>query len=809
MNASDLKLRNQLAVEPELRKKIPYASHIDKHTVVTDGGDYLRIIRLQGASFDSADDEQVNIWHEQLNNLWRSIADTRLSIWTHLVRRDADEYPEGKYPPGFAADFNDKYRDRVAGELLQINELYITLVYRPVTSAIGRKFVDFLKTRNHEAAREDRRAALDDLQKKTTETLSALDRYDPEMLGIYEQNKILFSSTLEFLAFLHNGTWHPMPIKRQRAGDYMGVSRPSFGRETIEIRPPVGQIYGAMLGFNAYPSETQIGSFNGLLSAPFNFILTQSFTFMSKGAAKWAIKTSRNQMENTDDDAKSQIDELEQLLDNLESNRLVMGEHHLSLYVQGSSLRELELNIADSIPLIGAHGAVVAREDLAVEAAFWAMLPGIFVLRPRLSPISSRNFSAMAPLHNYPTGRLTGNHWGDAITTLVTSARTALHFSFHASDPDEPDGGTKKDVGHALLLGPTGAGKTTFVATMVALLQKFDVTSVFFTKDRDLEILIRALGGRYLPLQSGVSSGCNPFALPPSPENILFWNRFVVSLINRPVTREDEEEIKDAINFLSGWEDCRRLGRLLDHVSPTRPDGVFQHLRQWCYARHDGEDDGLYAWAFDNEHDTVAPLLADPTLRNIGFDTTSFLDDSKIRTPMNLYLFHLTNSLIDGRRFSLWISEFWKALDDPAFSGFAKNQLKTIRKQNGFVVLDSQSPSDALNHPIAATLIEQTPTKVLFPNPDADAAEYIDKLSLSEREFQLIKQDIRSGSREFLLKQGRNSVVAKLDLKGFDFELDVLSARTRNIATVQRLIEQHGDDPAVWLPLLKAERTMA
>jgi type IV secretion system protein VirB4 len=175
-----------------------------------------------------------------------------------------------------------------------------------------------------------------------------------------------------------------------------------------------------------------------------------------------------------------------------------------------------------------------------------------------------------------------------------------------------------------------------------------------------------------------------------------------------------------------------------------------------------------------------------------------------------MHLFHLTDTLVDGRRLAIFIAEFWKALADPEFAGFAKDQLKTIRKNNGFVVLDSQSVGDALRHPIADALIEQTPTKILFPNPDGKIGDYCEGgLNCSEREFRLLKEEIPEGSRQFLIKQGHNSVVAQLDLKGFDYELAVLSSKKGNIDYVNELIRQHGDNPVNWLPLFEQYRRAA
>ena len=105
-----------------------------------------------------------------------------------------------------------------------------------------------------------------------------------------------------------------------------------------------------------------------------------------------------------------------------------------------------------------------------------------------------------------------------------------------------------------------------------------------------------------------------------------------------------------------------------------------------------------------------------------------------------------------------------------------------------------------LDSPISRTIIEQTPTKILFPNPDANAAEYIEGFGLSEREFKLIKEQIEPGSRQFLIKQGHYSVVCQLDLKGFDAELKVISGRASTVEELQRLIARTGPDPRQWLP---------
>jgi type IV secretion system protein VirB4 len=152
------------------------------------------------------------------------------------------------------------------------------------------------------------------------------------------------------------------------------------------------------------------------------------------------------------------------------------------------------------------------------------------------------------------------------------------------------------------------------------------------------------------------------------------------------------------------------------------------------------------------------------------------------------------------------MDEFWRLLADPAFESFAKDGPKTWRKLNAVMCLATQSASDVLDSPISRTIIEQTPTKIFFPNVDANAGEYIDGFGLSEREFKLIKEQLEPGSRQFLVKQGHHSVVCELDLKGFEGALKVISGRAEAIERMQALIEELGAEPERWVrPFMSGE----
>ena len=148
---------------------------------------------------------------------------------------------------------------------------------------------------------------------------------------------------------------------------------------------------------------------------------------------------------------KSQIDEIEDGLDDIMSRRIVMGDHHFSLIVKAKSQRALNDNIALARTALSGAAIVSAREDLALAAAFWSQLPANFRYRPRIAAINSKNLAGFMPLHNFPAGR-NMETLGRRPDPLTNRAGTPYYFRFHAADPNDPEGGSKRDVGIRLYL---------------------------------------------------------------------------------------------------------------------------------------------------------------------------------------------------------------------------------------------------------------------------------------------------------------------------------------------------------------------
>ena len=110
---------------------IPYVRHVDSHTVALKSRSLMTMIALDGISFETADLRDINALHRDLNTLWRNIGDERLALWSHVIRRRSNDYPDGNFTNPFAAKLDAKYRARMTGEELFQNDLYLTLVWSP------------------------------------------------------------------------------------------------------------------------------------------------------------------------------------------------------------------------------------------------------------------------------------------------------------------------------------------------------------------------------------------------------------------------------------------------------------------------------------------------------------------------------------------------------------------------------------------------------------------------------------------------------------------------------------------------------
>ncbi|MEQ1790115.1 MAG: VirB4 family type IV secretion/conjugal transfer ATPase [Rickettsiales bacterium] len=760
---------------------IPYKYHWDRTTICTKKNDFLQVIKIDGFSFETADDDDIDMKKMVRNSLLKSMAEGSCSVWFHTIRLRASAYPGGKQPAGFAAELDRQWREKHHHKDSYVNELYITVVRKVGGLPKVGKFFKKDASNNQEKESRTMRESHKELSEATSRLTSTMKDYGARLLTTYENEFGIFSEPMEFLnKIINGGVSIPMRCNPTNLSDYLPVRRLYFGSGVIEISGGPEKRYASIVAIREYGPATAAGFMDGFLQLPFEFIISQSFQFSDRAAQIGAMQRRQNRMINAQDKAISQIAEISDALDMATSGHVAFGAHQLSVMCFEQNLKLLERSTSMAIAELVNVGMNPTREKLIMEQTFWAQLPGNFEYIARGSDITTMNLAGFASMHNYPTGKMDNNHWGNAVTVFETTSGTPYFFNFHS-----------RDVGHSTVIGPTGTGKTVLLNFLCAQAQKFNCRIFFFDKDRGAEIFIRAIGGRYSIIEPSANCGFNPLQLPDTPENRTFiteWLRALVTTNDEPITATDIDRIESAV---IGNYKLSKKDRMLRNIAPffgmEGPGTLAGRLKMW----HSG---ATYSGLFDNETDIIDFGFGN----SFGFEMNEVLRERASIGPVLLYLFHRINLALDGTPTMIVLDEAWALIDNQIFAARIRDWLKVLRKLNGMVIFATQSVEDAANSSISATLIQQTATQIFLPNSKATDA-YRTAFMCTEREFNLL-QTTDPGSRFFLVKQGKDAVVARIDLGGMEEAINVLSARAETIVIMDEMLEKYGDAPDAWLP---------
>lgn len=774
------------AREQTAGSRLPYGAQVDDRTLMLRDGTVMQVLRLDGLMFETAETVDLNHRKALRDAMLRAIGSSRHALYSHVVRRRVTPDCPGEFPDEFSRRLNAAWQARLSGRELFTNDLYLTLIRRPAPGRRG--FLEGLRDLLGGATQEGAARLAGEvraLDGAVDQMLAALAGYGARRLETYEDG----SEVLEFLGMLYNGPLAPVRLPPGDVGEHLPRRRVSFGTDTLELGPMAGApaSLGAMVSIKDYPGETMPGMLDDVLRTPCEMVVSQSFAFVDRGECLSRMNLALRRMRAGDDEAVSLRGELAQAKDDVAAGRASFGEHHLTVMLRGRDQTTLDANVAEVQAALSDLGLVSVREDVGLELAFWAQFPGNFPFIARRALIGSANFAALASGHNFPHGRAQGSPWGPPISLFETTAAGPFHFNFHHGD-----------LGNFSVIGPSGSGKTVIVNFLLAQARRFDPRIVVFDKDRGAELFIRAIAGRYRVLRPGVPSGINPLAMPDTPANRRFLEDWLTRLAFPDGAEPDPGTALALREALAAHARAplalRHLGAFVDllrgHDRPAADD-LYARLRPWW-------GDGVQAWLFDNP---LGDDGLDLSVSALGFDMTALLDDPMVRTPAMMVLFHRIEQQLDGQPTIIVVDEGWKALDDPLFAGRIRDWEKTLRKRGAILGFVTQNAQDALSSQIAGAIVEQTGTQIFTPNPRARAQDYVEGFGLTHHELALIRA-LPEASRCFLVKQGRESAVLRLNLAGEEALLTILSGRERTVRLLDAIRASTGDDPAAWMPEL-------
>ena len=489
------------------------------------------------------------------------------------------------------------------------------------------------------------------------------------------------------------------------------------------------------------PSQTFAHLLADLLAIPGEFIACLEWQRTASDRMRRDIQTRRRHFFNkrvsminyvtpetrpeemlVDDSASTMVRQLGDALTELEVNGHFFGTCSLTLALHGTDRRVLENQAAEATKTLAVHDGSLFEESYNLLNAWLGMVPGNSAFNVRRLALLETNVADLSFLFAPDPGERVSPHLQqEALAVFETPGGTPYAFNPHV-----------QDVGHTLVLGATGSGKSFLLNFLVTHAQKYDPVTVILDLGHSYRKLATLLQGQYLEVglrQESVT--INPFALEPSSEHLHFLHAFVRVLLegndNYRLSDLEDREVYEAIENLYVLD---RSQRRLFTLANLLPRALSARLHKWV-------DGGRYASLFDNVDDTL-------TVNRLQvFDFEAMRAYPVLLEPLLFYVLHRVTARIlepsEAATLKLCVmDEAWRFIQHPTLRAYVQEALKTWRKRNAMMMLATQAADDFASADLLRTVVESCPTKLLLANPSLDTQQYVDLFHLNPMEVELL-----------------------------------------------------------------------
>lgn len=807
--------------EQKVGDRIAISHFVSPSVMESEHGDLIAVLKIEGHPFDTASNQRLN----ELQRRWqRSVDrfDEGYVLMGSLHRSQVESCELKSKARGLALELDATYHARYDAQPLYQNCLYLTVVRRGLSGDANRGwghwFRSLSKRYMHEQRHLIRQAHLDELMQQLQQLLVSLAPYKPQLLGCNDR----VGGNSECLAFVSQFVNGSADVAHLKLSHYPNTSNrlltqrdcyafptAHVGRSICRKRLYFGDAiqlgcdgsekvqYAAMISIKHYCNHTHAFILDQLMQLPVRFIATHHFLGLDKITSERLIKRQTRKMVIADEGSRVDVSGIEQLRINNQRDNQRMGWHQHSIRIIADSKDELDESCRCVIDTLLQVGITAVRESVGQQAAFWAQVPGNYRWMTRPSLISSRNFCDLFPLHNYRCGYFERNQLGQALALLQSAGATPFWLNCHL--PGAPN---SFSLGHTMLIGSSGSGKTVLLSFVALMLMRYGGTVCIIDRDQAMQLLVRALGGSYWVLHPEVETACgqlamNPLQMPDSTANRSFCKQWLVCLAKEHhdshIEAIAQQQLHECVDYC--YEQLAPQHRTLRNAIALLPVNFqyMMHIRRWLQPQA-SEGGGEYAHLFDHAVDTL-------TFDNlVGFDFSYYLDagDQHVVAVISMYLVHRLMQVMNGQLVSLLIDEAWQVLASRYWQDKLSQWLATLRKYNAHVVLSTQSIQSVLQSPLAHTVLDNCATQWLLPNAQARQADYCDGLGLTEAEYLAIK-NMPGAERLFLHKQAGESALLRLDLSALKRYMPLFSANSRSIQLWHEMTAEFGPEHQSWL----------
>lgn len=744
---------------------VPYVTLVNDHTVRLRDNSFMTCIRVEGLNAATTPDKDLDSMKRAFAGVLAQMG-SNFTVYTHKISRKVD-LTEGLEPlkgNDFSSAVDKRWRDGLASSELRDSRLTISIVR---TGRLKKTAGLFSRASSLIEGAGDA---------KDLELLEEVCRFMRSAIG-GNATRILTASSGELLGFLGSvQTADERPIYPSGAltvvADDVLSDRVTFTKDGFELTDgSLGDRYGQIRALKTYPPQSWVTIFDDF-ALPCDYVISQSFSPMGNNAAADLIERKRRIMSSTADVRANASEALGALHESVLVQDVSLGHHQLSISIVDRSEARVREVMSELEGVATNAGARLVKDSFVKRAHYFAQFPGNMAARSRLNVITNVHFADYSSLHRTPLGK-TGDvlPWKTPVAVIPTAHGSSYRFSFHrrGSGQGEPP------AGHTLVLGETGSGKTVLASFLLSQAQRADTRIFVFDYRHGLEMVTRAMGGRYSTIESGMPTGLNPLWVETDEEgtawltdwltNILSPNEELSSLQTRAIL-ENVRRNAAAAPSLRKWDIFAK------QFASTDDDGHVQaRVAEWAKG-------GRFGWVFGETLEDTFSLDGNV----VGFDLTQILDaqSDRERTAVLSYIFRrIERQMRDRTRTIVLIDEAWKAIDNPYFATVIEGWLATLRKQNAVVVMLTQNASQLARSKVGDRVFSFFPTQILFPDGKSSYEDY-QALRLNAAELDIVTS--RSAGRNFLLRDDENSVVLDADLSSLGDYLHILGGGSAGLS---------------------------
>lgn len=739
---------------------LPWAALVAPGVVLNKDGSFQRTLVFRGPDLESATEAQLVSATARLNNALRRFG-SGWAIYVEACRQYYLAYPENAHfpdPVSLLVDTERHERFAATNENFE-SKYYLTLQFLPEsqsTAQLGKLFITKPQTATEDSSTN---------YKESLELFVATTNRFMDILRdfMYEADFLNDEETLTYLHAAISTKTHPItPPKTPMYLDSFLTDTPLI----TGLAPQLGEQHLRVISVLSFPASTLPALLDQLNQLPMCYRWVTRFIPLDKLEAETQLKRykrrwfskrkgvlnllqeifTKSESQLLDTAAVEKSKDADMALKELAEDFVSFGYYTATVTVMDKDLQVVEEMQREVERVINGLGFTTIAESFNAVEAWLSSLPGHAYANVRAPLLHSLNLAHLIPFSAIWAGPKMDNHLNaPALMYVHTLGRTPFRFVNHLGD-----------VGHQMIIGPTGAGKSVLLTMMALQFRRYKNAQVFvFDKGGSFLAATSGVGGGYYELGGNNQSlSFQPLAFIDQEKEKVWAAEWIYGLLineNIEITPNVKQAIWDALTSLSNMPKHQRTitglsalvqdNKLRQALSTYTLNGPFGHLLDADYEQECNESWQCYE---------VEELMNMPS----------------VVAPVLVYLFHRLERLFTGVPTLLILDEAWLFLDHPLFARQIRDWLKTLRKYNVSVVFATQSVTDALNTKIASVLLESCPSRILLPNDrilEPTVRVYYEKLGLNERQLQILSTatpklqyyyQSRLGNRLFNLELG-------------------------------------------------------